>query len=511
MPASTKQKSHLIQRGTRYHCRMDVPADLRHAFGNRKVLSKSLKTGDKLLAKELSSIQVGQWKAQFRAIRDTKLKSGDKWREELAAASTARIENQTNHIKSLLNGDTASPRPVDIAQFGETALEIIQELISNGHLALAQEAQALVIDTLTPPTEGRDIGQSITLTDKWSKLEAMMAAVAAQEDFNLSNSESEEALEIALRPNTYKPKSPISSTSIDTFAAAFASQNANVRTRDIYIAQIRRFSKWLTIEGKILDWDAVAEYLDSLGSVRQTRQGHLASLRKFHKWAIRYDKYYRDSSAADRNPFDNHDHARVGTNAGENWAAFTRVEVENLHSAAITNGSPDLADLIAFAAYTGCRIEEIGRIRSSTTIFKDNQPFAFLVDEAKSKAGIREIPIHAALLPVYTRRLENPFGESQFLFKGNDSHKHSLRLNALSQRFSKLKKSLGFDRLHVFHSIRKTMITLMQQAKVEPMTIPFIVGHETGMITFDIYSGGPTLEQKAAAIECLEYDFFPAH
>ncbi|WP_309295676.1 DUF6538 domain-containing protein [Pseudomonas pseudonitroreducens] len=78
MPAPTKKyvtRNGIYLKGSTYHVRIDVPADLRADFGNRRTLSKSLRTGDKRLAGELASLQIGLWKAEFRAKRDEHLKN----------------------------------------------------------------------------------------------------------------------------------------------------------------------------------------------------------------------------------------------------------------------------------------------------------------------------------------------------------------------------------------------------------------------------------------------------
>ncbi|WP_411183934.1 DUF6538 domain-containing protein [Pseudomonas sp.] len=41
-------------RSSTWHCRIEVPAYRRSAIGNRRILSKSLRTGNKALAKELA-------------------------------------------------------------------------------------------------------------------------------------------------------------------------------------------------------------------------------------------------------------------------------------------------------------------------------------------------------------------------------------------------------------------------------------------------------------------------
>jgi len=64
------------------------------------------------------------------------------------------------------------------------------------------------------------------------------------------------------------------------------------------------------------------------------------------------------------------------------------------------------------------------------------------VEDAKTKAGVREIPIASALLPLYQQRLELAQSQNGYLFAGNDKTKSGIRLNALSQRFTKLKDGL---------------------------------------------------------------------
>lgn len=62
---------HLVLKGSTWHVRLDVPQDIRlhMKFFMKKVLSKSLKTGDKRLAKIASLEILSQWKSEFEAIR----------------------------------------------------------------------------------------------------------------------------------------------------------------------------------------------------------------------------------------------------------------------------------------------------------------------------------------------------------------------------------------------------------------------------------------------------------
>lgn len=501
MPAQT---NHLLLRGSTWHARIDIPADLRPAFGNRRILSKSLRTGDKRHAQELVNTQVGQWKAEFRAIREAKIRVGDQWREELARAAEAH-HNQTNEILlSSIKGTLGS-------EYKGVPLDELREARDEVRGQLEQLAQTLGIPDALSDWDAIIANDGVHETERLNQLrdaQLLTLVQGAQNTWLLKGGEIGEAQAIAKDPSTYKPKSPISASAQNQFASYLAEQNDNQRTRDIYLSHIKRFSNWLTTNGRELTFDTVADYLNSVSKARQTRLGHLAALRKLHRWAVRYDAYYRDLLGEKRSPFEGHEHPKVGANAGKSWAAYSRQEAEQLHAAALAKDDTDLADLIAFACYTGCRIEELGRIRQETTIFDSaGQPVGFRVDESKTESGIREIPLHPALLPIYTRRLQKPQGDTLALFPGNDETKHGIRLNSLSQRFTKLKRQEGFGDQHVFHSLRKCTATMLQQAGVSPLTIPFLLGHDVGNVTFDVYSAGPTFEQKKEAIEKLEFKF----
>ncbi|WP_439887743.1 tyrosine-type recombinase/integrase [Pseudomonas sp. MBLB4123] len=504
MPA--KIKDHLQQRGTTWHVRLDIPADVRQAFGNRRILSKSLKTGDKQLAKELGARQVGLWKAQFRAIREQKLTQAEKWREDLAEHSKALATSTDN---SLLSAIKRKPNPSDPffalseTEQNQKLSEVTAELAKAIGLLFNDGATSLPSD-LMPSLEAAKKGDSIGfLSSALSTLPTAQAQIISRQ-YNLSPTEAEEALSIAVDPLTYKPKSPISKGMITRFSEYLSTQNDNQRTHSVCVSKIEAFSAHLTAEGLPLSFDTVAQYLDTISAKRQTRQGHLWALRKLWKWAVKYEPAFREQFSGLANPFDGHEHARVGKDAGAGWIPFTRQEAEHLHNAALTNSDTDLADLIMFACYTGCRIEELGRISAATTIFSEGQPIGFRVDDAKTKAGVREIPIHPALLPIYRHRLEH--STDGYLFAGGKA-KSGIRLNGPSQRFTKLKKRLNFTEHHVFHSLRKTTATQLQQAGASPLVIVAILGHEVGHISFDTYSAGASFEQKQEGIALLEFSF----
>ncbi len=86
-------------------------------------------------------------------------------------------------------------------------------------------------------------------------------------------------------------------------------------------------------------------------------------------------------------------------------------------------------------------------------------------------------------------------------------NKYGKRSPTMVSRFRRLKNSLGFDKRYVFHSIRKTVVTILENAGVAEGVVADIVGHKKPTLTFGLYSGGATLDTKRAALEKLAYPF----
>jgi integrase len=126
---------------------------------------------------------------------------------------------------------------------------------------------------------------------------------------------------------------------------------------------------------------------------------------------------------------------------------------------------------------------------------------SFNIDDSKTAAGIRVVPVHPALATLVQRLMNN--SKDGYLVPSDSKNKYGNRSDLLSKAFGRLKKSLGFGPLQVFHSIRKTAITQLVRASVTGTLIAELVGHETGTVTYDVYSQGASAAQKLEAISKL--------
>jgi integrase len=78
--------------------------------------------------------------------------------------------------------------------------------------------------------------------------------------------------------------------------------------------------------------------------------------------------------------------------------------------------------------------------------------------------------------------------------------------DSLSKRFGRLKTSMGYSSgSEVFHSIRKTLITLLENAGVPEGIAADIAGHEKQSMTYGLYSMGSMLEIKREALAKASY------
>jgi len=192
--------------------------------------------------------------------------------------------------------------------------------------------------------------------------------------------------------------------------------------------------------------------------------------------------------------------AKVGLRRGEK--SFEPEDVVKLLIEAKRNDDEVLFDLIQLAMWTGCRIEELCSLKLNS-VKKDR----LVIIDAKSEAGNREVPIHTQLVPIVERLRQ--LSTDGYLLTGLTFNKFGDRSNAIGKRFGRLKSGLGFGIEHVFHSIRKNVATLLENAHVPEGISSDILGHKKQTLTYGLYSGGAHFKNKQDALERLRYPTFP--
>lgn len=270
------------------------------------------------------------------------------------------------------------------------------------------------------------------------------------------------------------------------------------KTRDMQRSDVKRFAVKFPMLSDV-QRPAVRRWVTALMNEEnltpKTVQRVLSALRGY--W-----RYLQTINVVPENeePFARLDVARQAKarSAADKRQPFEPADVVKLVAAAEGRSDTEMADLIRLAMWTGCRIEELCALR-----VEDVNGDSFKVREAKSAAGVRVVPIHAELQPVMARLIAA--SKDGYVLSGLGLNKYGDRSNGVGKRFGHMKTALGFGAPFVFHSIRKTVITILENAGVSENVVADIVGHEKPRITYGLYSGGATLGVKRAALAKLVY------
>lgn len=157
-----------------------------------------------------------------------------------------------------------------------------------------------------------------------------------------------------------------------------------------------------------------------------------------------------------------------------------------------------LNDLIRLGAHTGARREELCAMR-----LEQVKSDRFIVEDAKTEAGWREIPIHKDIKQLVARLV----GESTdgYLLSGLSENKYCNRGSAIGHRFSRLKTKLGYSQNYVFHCFRKTLTFMMRDAGVLENHAALIVGHDLDSMTYGVYGTDISFAKKVEIMESISY------
>lgn len=231
----------------------------------------------------------------------------------------------------------------------------------------------------------------------------------------------------------------------------------------------------------------------------------ISSCRKFFK----YLQHIEEIAINTPNPFNvppqykrSTKHNAKAINKVKHWIPFTVDEVNLIYMEAKKKDDPQLLNLINIGAYTGARIEELCSLKCDEVKIQSDEIF---INESKTSSGIRIVPIHNNIKPLLQQLIKE--STDGYVISGLTLNKYGDRSNAIGKRFGRLKTLLKFSEQHKFHSIRKTVVTSLENAGISEGVAADIVGHEKPNITYGLYSGGTSLHVKKKAIKHLSYNF----
>jgi integrase len=164
-----------------------------------------------------------------------------------------------------------------------------------------------------------------------------------------------------------------------------------------------------------------------------------------------------------------------------------------------------LAEFMRVAALTGMRREEIGQLRLA-----DCAGGVFIVQQGKTAAARRRVPIHSELAALVARRSKGKMTDA-FLFHELRSQ-NSERTDPIGKVFTRYRRSLGIQfgtgrrSLVTFHSFRRWFITRAVNAGQPPHIVSLLVGHKEGRkgMTLGRYWQGAEDDALRACVEAVK-------
>jgi len=218
-----------------------------------------------------------------------------------------------------------------------------------------------------------------------------------------------------------------------------------------------------------------------------------------------YWRWLMKRTAVSVNPWSGQSLSKVGKakNGDRPKRPFSDDEVRSLLAG---RADPELADVMRVAALSGMRLEEIYRLTAA-----DCAGGWFAVNQSKTDAGVRRVPIHPALEAIVARRCHGKRDTAYLFPEAGEAKEGRERSAAVSKRFGRYRQTVGVhDRAKGkrhsrvdFHSWRRWFITTARNAGIDRAVVAATVGHEAGNLTDDVYSrvAGAALVACVAAVQ----------
>lgn len=440
---SGKNPPHTEMRANLYYAVLDVPVKLRTVIGLKRRV-QSLGTSNKRDAEDKARVLVAQWKEEHRR---------------------------------------AAGQPGIVAR---EAVGLFKTVHASDPEALTREAISL-FSTLQATAPGSHVHEAVE--------GQIMDRAQALEDAGTEYEEAYRFAQIALGKIT--ALGPLYERwSADLDGAGLGQKNIDQMRKDVRL-MVEHFKTLSAINSKAVKaW--LKDQADA-GVSTSSRKRILYGCRRFWLMLV-HDELVTEDSKPFNVPHASPAISKVAKQRKMVREEFSASDVVALWQQAVAKQDTKLADLIALGAYTGARIEELCSLQ-----VKHVDEAAFRIEDAKTEAGVREVPIHPAIAGLVRRLAAS--SEDGFLISGLTFNKYGDRSNAIGKRFGRLKTAAGYGEEKVFHSIRKTVTTLLENAYVLENIAADIVGHEKDTMTYGLYSGGASLTVKAEALAKITYPF----
>lgn len=475
MPHNSPMAS-LRQHRLRWRATVRIPTHLVHHYGGKRFLSRHLATSDRREAALLADA----WETGLRI----------EWAQMSGKTETSRAA--LRELYASLRGEAergefqliGSPEADPVLEGVDREIEKLADATEGRELAPVEAVRLAALQDASAALQNRKVPRRRELEPSFSELASEYVALwATQSGLKESNTRQQKEATFRLFGESIEDR-PIREVA-QADAAAFIDA---LRQMDPLWAR--------SPKARELSWSALqAQYGGrARGMSDATVNRHAQALKALWEWAA------KRGHCEGHNPFEGH---RRRLRVGVNVHGYLPWETKELN--ALLNPPPrraDLTELILAGMFTGMRLNELASLRWEQV--REAEGVRFIqVEDAKTPAGNRQVPLHPALGWLWDRRGQpqervwpafNPEGPGKK--PGADA----------GRDFSRFKTGKGFaDRRKVFHSFRKNVTQIMERAGVSENEWAQVFGHERGF-TYGRYSPhGITLKRKAEIISLISY------
>ncbi len=243
----------------------------------------------------------------------------------------------------------------------------------------------------------------------------------------------------------------------------------------------------------------VFDYLKGSGQRYATQRRKVNSLVNLWDWLGRYEHV-----PAGFNPFRGFKLKRSAIDGdAEAKRAYTMAELVALF--AQRPPYPGVPDLMVLGLLTGARLEALAARKVADLSWREDGLARLRITGDKTDAGDRTIVLaHPFALAILKRR-SNGRAPVAYLFDEISGYGDKRSANA-SKHFGRFRrKVLGKSSAVDFHSFRRTLATLMENLRIDPLAASRYIGHKPSGMTFGLYSAGATEETMAEVAKGIRY------
>jgi integrase len=231
-----------------------------------------------------------------------------------------------------------------------------------------------------------------------------------------------------------------------------------------------------------------------------------SSVSKTKTFLSKYWKYLqqRDYVSRDHKPFTDIELPKT-LKPRQPREAYTDEEVALILDRLQLKKDNALTAITTLAMYTGARISELTGLYVDNVITVDGIP-CFKIDDAKTKAGNRAVPVHPEIQELVQTLITD--STDGYLVSGVKSKGgKDRRADVLGKRYGRLvRNDCLLPSTKVFHCFRNTVATKLESAGIPENIAADIVGHDKATMTYGLYSGGTSTQQKLEAVTAIKYN-----